>query len=120
MRRRMDVAGCTVAGAVAIAVGIAALLAGCDGKTSRKGKLRFAFVTNNVSNFWKLANGGTDEAVKTLGIEVDFRMPKTGQAHEQREIIDDLLAQQVDGIAISPIDPKNQTPCSTVSPSRRS
>lgn len=110
MRRRMSVAGWTVAGAVVVAAGIAALLAGCDGKTARKGKLRFAFVTNNVSNFWKIANKGTDEAARTLGVEVDFRMPKTGQAHEQREIIDDLLAQQVDGIAISPIDPKNQTP----------
>ena len=110
MHRRMGVAGWAVAGALVGAAGIAALLAGCDGKTARKGKLRFAFVTNNVSGFWKIANGGTDEAERTLGIEVDFRMPKTGQAHEQREIIDDLLAQQVDGIAISPIDPKNQTP----------
>lgn len=96
----------------------ALLLAGCGkqsaspaagGATSAK-KLRLAFVTNNSSSFWTIARAGTVDAAKELGnVEVDFRIPSTGSASEQQQIIDDLLAKGVDGIAVSPIDPSNQT-----------
>lgn len=36
-------------------------------------------------------------------------MPGDGWAAEQKRIIDDLLAKGVDVIAISPVDPENQT-----------
>lgn len=39
---------------------------------------------------------------------MDFRIPSTGSAAEQQQILDDLVAKGVDGIAVSPIDPKNQ------------
>jgi ribose transport system substrate-binding protein len=42
-------------------------------------------------------------------VEVDFRIPSSGAAAEQQQILDDLLAKGVDGIAVSPIDPANQT-----------
>lgn len=73
-------------------------------------KLKLAFVTNNSSSFWTIARAGTTDAVKALpNVDVDFRIPSSGAASEQQQIIDDLLAKGVDGIAVSPIDPANQT-----------
>ncbi len=74
-------------------------------------KLKLAFVPNNAASFWTIARAGCDDAAKELGdVEVDFRIPATGAAAEQQQILDDLMAKGVDGIAVSPIDPANQTP----------
>ncbi len=73
-------------------------------------KLKLAFLTNNAANFWTIARRGCEAAEKELGdVQVDFRIPSTGSAADQQQILDDLLAKGVDGIAISPIDPDNQT-----------
>jgi len=75
-----------------------------------KKKLKLAFVTNNASSFWTIARAGTADAEKELGdIEVDFRIPSGGSAAEQQQILDDLLAKGVDGVAVSPVDPANLT-----------
>lgn len=87
-------------------------ITGCgknEGGASGK-KLKLAFVSNNASDFWTYARAGTAQAAKELGnVEVDFRIPSGGQAAEQRQILDDLLAKGADGIAVSPVDPANQT-----------
>lgn len=75
----------------------------------RKGPVKVAFVTNNASDFWKIAQAGTDKAVKELGCEVLFRIPSAGTAQEQQVIVQDLITVGVSGIAISPKDPANQT-----------
>lgn len=91
---------------VALALTLVAL--GC-GPAGNK-KLKLAFIPNNPSPFWTIARAGTDDAVKELGnVEVDFRIPASGSAAEQQQILDDLLAKGVDGIAVSPVDPANQT-----------
>lgn len=85
-------------------------LAGCGGKEGAGKKLKLAFVSNNAATFWTIARAGCEEAEKTLGnVEVDFRIPSTGGAAEQQQILDDLIAKGMDGIAVSPIDPANQT-----------
>ena len=72
-------------------------------------KHKLAFVTNNPSDFWVLARKGTEKAAREIpNIEVDFKIPADGTAAEQQRIVDDLLARGVHGIAISPVDPKNQ------------
>lgn len=72
-------------------------------------KLKLAFVSNNAATFWTIARTGCEAAEKELGnVEVDFRIPSTGSAAEQQQILDDLVAKGVDGIAVSPIDPRNQ------------
>ncbi len=90
----------------------ALVIAGCNNKETAGSdkKLKLAFVSNNAATFWTIARSGTEAAAKELGnVEVDFRIPSTGGAAEQQQILDDLLAKGVDGIAVSPIDPANQT-----------
>lgn len=84
---------------------------GSTGGSGAKKKLKLAFVSNNASPFWTIAHAGVDAAVKELNgaVEVDFRIPSDGQAGTQRQMLDDLLAKGIDGIAVSPIDPANQT-----------
>ncbi len=74
-------------------------------------KHKLAFVTNNASDFWTIARKGTEKAAKEIpGIEVEFRITSDGTAAEQQRVVDDLLAKGIHGIAISPVDPSNQSP----------
>ena len=90
------------------------LIAGCkSGEPSPSGgsgkPRRLAFVTNNPSDFWTIARKGCEKADQELpNAAVEFRIPSTGTAAEQKSIVDDLLAKGIDGIAISPVDPANQ------------
>ena len=91
--------------AVALAL---SFVAGCG--TGAGKKLRLAFVTNNASDFWTIARAGCNKACEELpNVELEFRIPSGGTAAEQQQLVDDLLAKGVDGIAISPKDPANQT-----------
>lgn len=94
------------------------LIAGCQPGTSGGGgtgggagtKHKLAFVTNNASDFWTIARKGTEKAANEIpNIEVEFKIPADGTAAEQQRLVDDLLARSIHGIAISPVDPKNQT-----------
>ena len=70
---------------------------------------RLAFITNNAADFWTIARKGTEKADTELAdVVVEFRLGD-GTAAAQKRILDDLLAKGVDGIAISPVDPVNQT-----------
>jgi len=71
---------------------------------------KFAFVTNNASDFWTIARKGCEKADAELpDFTVEFKIPADGTASDQKRIIDDLVAKGIDGIAISPVDPENQT-----------
>jgi ribose transport system substrate-binding protein len=94
----------------------AALLVGCDDKKKSEGgapapvtkTLKLAFVTNNASDFWKLAANGVHKYEKEAGIKVDIKMPPTGTVAEQNGILEDLVGQGYNGIAISVIAPDDQ------------
>jgi len=89
------------------------LVASCTrtGDSTKQSKnLRLAFVTNTAADFWTIARRGTEKADAELDdLTVEFKIPSDGTAAEQKRIVDDLLAKGVDGIAISPVDPENQT-----------
>jgi ribose transport system substrate-binding protein len=71
---------------------------------------KVAFVTNNASDYWTIARKGVEKADAELNdITVEFKIPADGTAAEQKRIIDDLLSVGTQGIAISPVDPDNQT-----------
>src|SRR4029077_14354282 len=73
-------------------------------------KLQLAFVSNTAANFWTIARRGCEDAEKQLGnVSVKFRIPSSASAAEQQQILDDLLASGIDGIAVSAVDPENQT-----------
>lgn len=72
--------------------------------------LKLAFVTNNASDYWTIARKGVEKADGELAdVSVEFKLPGEGTAAEQKRIIDDLVSTGVNGIAISPVDPDNQT-----------
>jgi ribose transport system substrate-binding protein len=80
-----------------------------SGNTAAGGKtFKLAFVTNNASDYWTVARRGVEKAEKELGIKVDYQVPAGGTA-EQTKIINDLLSKGTQGIAMSPVDPANQT-----------
>lgn len=115
----------TTLGACALAV---MLLAGCHNDSNSGGtasgttggattgagggdKTQLAFVTNNPSDYWTICQRGTEAAAKDLGgVSVQFVMPDDGTAAKQKQQVDDLLSKGVKGIAISPVDPENETP----------
>jgi len=72
-------------------------------------KPRVAFVTNNASEFWSIARAGFDKAAKEFDVIGEFRIPAGGTAAEQKAILEDLVTKGVHGIAVSPVDPDNQT-----------
>jgi len=79
------------------------------GDNASKG-LKLAFVTNNSADFWTIARQGVEKADAELNdVTADFKITSDGTAAEQKRIIDDLLAGGISGIAISPVDPQNQT-----------
>lgn len=91
------------------------LIAACQngaphGARTAPENLRLAFVTNNSSDFWTIARKGTEKADAELAdVTVDFRIPSEGTAADQKRLLDDLMSAGVQGIAVSPVDPENQT-----------
>jgi len=98
--RVMLVGGCLLLG----------LMDAACSNTQQSSTKKLAFVTNNAADFWTIARKGCEQADSELGnVDVEFRIPSDGTAAEQRRIVDDLLAKGVSGLAISPVDPVNQT-----------
>jgi len=83
-------------------------LLGCNRTGSKQ--VQLAFVTNNAADFWTIARKGCEKAEKDIpNVKVEFRITADGTAAEQKRIVDDLLSKGVTGMAISPVDPVNQT-----------
>ena len=84
-----------------------------------KAALKLAFVTNNASDYWTIARKGVEKADSELAdVTVEFKLPGEGTAAEQKRIIDDLLSTGISGIAMSPVDPDNQTQLINETPKR--
>ncbi|MEM7146629.1 MAG: sugar-binding protein [Verrucomicrobiota bacterium] len=80
---------------------------GCGQGESDDGRPHFAFVTNGVDPFWSHAQAGAEEAGREYDVRVSVVMPPDDD--RQKPMLEDLLSQGVDGIAVSPIDPDNQS-----------
>jgi ribose transport system substrate-binding protein len=76
--------------------------------TSAGKKQKIAFVSNGVASFWNIAAAGVQAAGQKFGVDAQTLMPVEGIS-DQKRMIEDLLTRGVDGIAVSPIDPANQT-----------
>lgn len=71
-------------------------------------KPRVAFVTNGVASFWTIAEKGAEAGGDEFDADVSVHMPVSGVS-DQKRMLEDLVVRGVDGIAVSPIDPVNQT-----------
>jgi ribose transport system substrate-binding protein len=73
-------------------------------------KYKFAFVTNNSSEFWNIAIKGIDKAKADFGIDVQIFRPLKGEVAEQQRYLEDIMVLGFDGMAISPVNPEAMTP----------
>src|SRR5688572_7095682 len=94
---------------------LAALLllsAGCtDRQQSDTGRTRVGLVAKSLGNgFFDAVHKGANEAAQGLGAEVIFTGPTTPTAEGQIEVVNALIAQRVDAIAISANDPDALVP----------
>jgi ribose transport system substrate-binding protein len=77
-------------------------------KASDPTSLKLAFVTNNASEFWKIAAAGVHKYEKEANVQVDIKLPPNGKTEEQNSVLENLVSQGYDGIAISVIAPQDQ------------
>jgi ribose transport system substrate-binding protein len=103
--------------AAALVLGLA--LCGCKSKSAEAtpagsaaspAVLHFAFVTNNSSDFWNIAEKGVRKAERDFGIKADVFRPLKGEVSDQQRFLEDIQVQNFDGVAISPIDASAMTP----------
>jgi ribose transport system substrate-binding protein len=98
--------------AAAFALLTVALAAGCQGGGGGGGEsakpVKLAFVTNNTSEFWKIAGNGIHKYEAEGKVQVDIKMPPNGKTEEQNQILENLVSQGYDAIAVSVIAPKDQ------------
>jgi ribose transport system substrate-binding protein len=99
-----------------LALSLVALSQGCDNKSSGTAngapqkKIRLAFVGSTPDDYWSFVRLGCDHAARSLGdVDLDFRFPASRTAEAQQELLSALIAEGVDGIAISPIDADKET-----------
>jgi ribose transport system substrate-binding protein len=77
-------------------------------KADDPSNLKLAFVTNNASDFWKIAAAGVHKYEKEAGVHVDIKIPTTAKTDEQNRILETLTSQGYNGIAVTVITPKDQ------------
>ena len=96
--------------AVAAVVTMALTAAGgCERSADDSAKVvKLAFVTNNTSEFWKIAANGVHKYEREGKVQVDIKMPPNGKTEEQNQILENLVSQGYDAIAVSVIAPKDQ------------
>ena len=94
-----------------LAVGVALAAALMAGTASAK-DIKIGLVVKSLGNgFFEAANKGAQEAAKELGgVQVIYTGPTSTTAEGQIEVINSLIAQGVDAIAISANDPDAVVP----------
>jgi rhamnose transport system substrate-binding protein len=97
-----------------IGTALLANFAGCgksEPVTDGPAKTRVGLVAKSLGNgFFDAVHKGADEAAKELDAEVIFTGPTTPTAEGQIEVLNSLIAQRVDAIAISANDPDAVVP----------
>ena len=78
-------------------------------KKDAKTPVKLGFITNGTDPFWTIAKKGVDkETAEDPAVTVDFHEIPTGTPAEQKQALDDLTVQGIQGIAISVKDPAQQ------------
>lgn len=90
------------------ALALTLCLSACSSRQSGE-QISIALVANSPSDFRMIGKAGGEKAAKELGVSFELRTPWQATATEQKTILEDLASKGVTGVAISPIDPANQT-----------
>src|SRR5262245_57636552 len=95
--------GCTLL-ALSLVVGL-----GCNrGGGGLQKVMKLAFVTNNTSEFWKIAAAGIRKYEQEAKVQVDMKQPPNGTPEDQNQILQNLASQNYDAIGVSVIAPNDQ------------
>ncbi len=103
MKLKLATYWCAAVALASVAVGVS----GCGRGAAKPVKL--AFVTNNTSSFWQLASAGVHLYEQQDKVQVDIKQPPNGTLDEQNQILQNLVSQGYDAIAVSAIAPRDQT-----------
>jgi rhamnose transport system substrate-binding protein len=103
LKRRILIAGVSL---------LVAALAGCGkAEPEKPARTRVGVVAKSLGNgFFDAVHKGADEAAAELDAEVIFTGPTTPTAEGQIEVLNSLIAQRVDAIAVSANDPDALVP----------
>src|SRR5258705_7014204 len=78
------------------------LFVGCDkpkptasggGGNASASSLKLAFVTNNASDFWKIAAAGVDKYEKEAGVQGEIKKAPKGKVGGENEILWNVVGQ---------------------------
>lgn len=87
---------------------------GAEGKfeTPRKpeGELTIQIITNGISPFWDPMGVGMKKAAEEFGINAEWSGPQNSEVGAQKQMVESALAKNVDGIALSCIEPEASIP----------
>ncbi len=84
---------------------VLAATVGCRTRSMPPESLHLVFVPKNLGNpYFDTANIGAQEAAAELGVTVTYLGSATADATEQIQLVNSLIAQKVDGLAISAND----------------
>ena len=91
---------------------LVAALSGCGkSEPDKPARTRVGVVAKSLGNgFFDAVHKGADEAARELDAEVIFNGPTTPTAEGQIEVLNSLIAQRVDAIAVSANDPDALVP----------
>lgn len=98
-----------IAALLTVVVSLCPLPVGAQPAAAGK-KLKIGIITNAVAPFWTPMTVGMEEAGKRLGVEVQWQGPSPSTVAKQKEIVETFRAQQVDAVAISPVESEPLTP----------
>jgi rhamnose transport system substrate-binding protein len=98
--------------ALAFAAAFTVTMVGCgDRQPAAQAPLRIGIVAKSLGNgFFDAVHKGAAEAATELGVEIIFTGPPTPTAEGQIDVINALIAQRVDAIAVSANDPDALVP----------
>jgi rhamnose transport system substrate-binding protein len=84
---------------------VASMALSACGTPKSKGPMTFVLVPKNLGNpYFDTANTGAQEAAKELGVTVLYQGPAAADATQQIQLINSLISQKVNGMAISADD----------------
>jgi ribose transport system substrate-binding protein len=102
--------GLLLAGLIAVAI-VFGYRANVYQQPAPKTMKSIVLVTGGSGPFWQLVEQGAKKASKDLAVDVIFKAPEDEEnAEEQTDILSQLNLDDVDGVAISPLDPETQSP----------